>query len=369
MPRQAQVKVDNSFVGGLITENSPLNFPDNAATETWNCVFDETGRVSRRLGFDVEKAYNTNSVTISTDGVFTEFVWHAVAGVGTTSFLVQQQGSTLHFWDVSTGSSDISSNKKSFTVNLTTYLATDSPRSVKDYPCQFASGNGDLLVVSQAIEPLSVEYSSATDSLTVSEILVQHRDFTGVEDGIALLTRTTSTVTDLKINNPEKYYNILNQSWHAGDALSQWDTARTDIPSDADYVGLYRSSSTDAFDNSIVSSISPGNRPAPKGHFILTAWDPDRTQAMVDEGFTGATLGTDSAAISYSNGTVIGNFTSNPSYAFDNSNDVSTGSTARIATTSSGWIGKSFTTPFRIAKVDCYGSNDVGYVSDRKSVV
>ena len=41
MPRQQGIAIENSFIKGLITENTALNFPRNAATEQDNCVFDE----------------------------------------------------------------------------------------------------------------------------------------------------------------------------------------------------------------------------------------------------------------------------------------------------------------------------------------
>jgi hypothetical protein len=40
-----QVFVENSFINGLITEATGLNFPEKAVTETSDCIFDIDGSV------------------------------------------------------------------------------------------------------------------------------------------------------------------------------------------------------------------------------------------------------------------------------------------------------------------------------------
>ena len=71
MPRQAATSAENNFSKGLITETTALNFPENAATETFDCVFTNIGAVYRRAGFDFEDGYQLNSVTKGTSEVFT----------------------------------------------------------------------------------------------------------------------------------------------------------------------------------------------------------------------------------------------------------------------------------------------------------
>ena len=52
MPRNNSLKVYNSFVGGLVTEATPLTFPENGVSDALNCIFDKKGDVRRRLGID-----------------------------------------------------------------------------------------------------------------------------------------------------------------------------------------------------------------------------------------------------------------------------------------------------------------------------
>ena len=57
MPLNVAAQLENNFTRGLITEATGLNFPENACTETYNCVFHENARVERRLGFDYEDGF------------------------------------------------------------------------------------------------------------------------------------------------------------------------------------------------------------------------------------------------------------------------------------------------------------------------
>jgi len=54
MPRNVGSVVENRLIRGLVTEATGLNFPEDACVETYDCVFDNIGTVTRRLGIDVE---------------------------------------------------------------------------------------------------------------------------------------------------------------------------------------------------------------------------------------------------------------------------------------------------------------------------
>jgi len=363
MPRQVATKVTNKFIRGLITEKTALDFPQDACTETFDCVFDETGEVTRRPNLDFETNSTPFIVTPETDEVFTEFLWAAVAGTGAINYLVQQQGSTLRFYDQSI-SVEVSPNREAFVVNLNTYKPPFSTLNPALFQCQYASGNGDLFVVNPACDPFYVTYIATSDSVTSTRIILKQSYFTGVEDGLTITNRPTNTVANLKTNNPEHYYNILNQSWYIADALSQWDSARTDMPSNADYVALYRASETNSFTNSEVTAKSPGNRAAPKGHFILDVANPDRTKALIDDGFKGAVVSVNSPEINREIGTIITNFDAQSANAFDGIFDQTAADSAQ-ENSAGGFIGKDFGTSltFRVASASVYGSNDAGYVT------
>lgn len=281
MPRQVAVSVENNFIKGLITETSPLKFPENACTETYNCEFHINGKVSRRLGIDFEDDFTATALTVD-NNVKNSFVWKNVADEGDKSFVVVQNGNTLHFYNVS-GDSALSSNKHSDTVDLTTFLpAGGSSTTSNIYECQYASANGKLVVTHPKLESFYVEYDESGDSISATAITLRIRDFEGdlsdsLYDPPDIATRPTSTLAAL---NASHRYNLENQGW-TSTTLTAWDTARADMPSNADVPQFFKSGTAtytpgSAFDFSLVANAAIGNSKAPNGHFIYNLYDIDR---------------------------------------------------------------------------------------------
>lgn len=383
MPRQKGNVIENKFIKGLVTENTALSFPKDACTETWNCVFDYTGRVTRRKGFDVEQDFvTTNTLTLTNNEAWTDYHWTNVNGDESLGFYVLQIGSTVRLFQT-TNSTTLGANINAYTIDLTDFLPTGSEDDPGLYPCQFAQGRGNLVVVNQVINPFYVVFDQDTGGFTSTMITLKARDFEGLTTSLGLTERPSESFATLATNRPNHYYNILNQGWANSDAITQWDTARTDMPSNADMVAYYRASGTDSFDNARVTAGSPGNSPAIKGHFILNVGSPDRTAALAAEGFS-ATIAGGSALVSPSAGTIIGNFTdttngSAASYAFDAVKPgrwyrtvsyfggfpsyTATSTCAQRNETTTGWIGKDWGSGVSrvISSVVFAGSSDVGF--------
>ena len=368
MSRKAATQVVNNFSKGLVTEGTALNFPENAATETNNCVFDGDGRITRRLGVDYEDGFIKTSITKQTEEAFTEYVWNAVAGDGNVAYLVQQVGSTLHFFNIS-NSTVPSANKVILEIDLDTYLPSSSLLSSITYPCQYTTIKGNLIVTNKVLNPFRVSYDRATDTFSNEEIRLTFRDFEGVDDGLELTERP---VTDSYTSNPEHYYNLLNQGWFAGSsgtvgkysaqALVQWNGARTDLPSNADIPSLYRASVTDMFDNANVIAAGEGNSPAPKGHFILEVANVSRSYAATADGFS-LELGDEFALIPYNTGTNIGN-TTNTANAFNDDSTEAVGGTYAQFSGTQCYIGKDYSSaPKSIFKAAMLGTTNHGFVN------
>jgi hypothetical protein len=354
MPRQSGSSVENNFIKGLITESTPLSFPENSCTDALNVDFDLTGRITKRRGFDYEESFKMVTTNNPGTDAVTEYVWRSVGGDGNRSFMVQQKGRYVYFYDVS-NNSDVSPNKLTTVLDLDTYKPASTDQVPSINPCGYTAGNGDLVIVNQAIDPIYVTYSSSTGVIAATEIEILVRDFRGLNDGLAVTDRPTATVATLISGNPAHYYNLANQGWLAGDSLTQWDTALTTMPSNSDYISLFRSSATDGFDAAIVTSKTGYNTPAPKGHYVLNAWQPDRT--------IGGTLtfgGTVSFPSLLNDSALarIGSVTS--SFLYDGLSSVTTGSCAQI-TGGSGWFGNNLGSAKKISKAIIYGSSDSGY--------
>lgn len=278
MPRSNNISVQNNFIKGLITEATALTFPENACVDTDNCIFNHYGVVERRLGFEFEDSFTAASID-PTASVIVTYLWENVAGEGDITFVVVQVGNTLHFYEVA-GDTALSDNKHATTINL---LDHDSGvASVANLECQFSSGNGLLFVTGERINTFYVEYNSGAGTLTANTITIEIRDFEGDSaDTETVTSRPTATLAGLDANHR---YNLENQGWTSAQ-LTSWDSGNTTMPSNAD-VNWYFKNSTDDFDfaSTRVDDFAIGNSPAPKGHFIYSIYNVNRSANV-----TGAT--------------------------------------------------------------------------------
>lgn len=335
MASQSGFVVENKFIQGLITESTALSFPQDACTDTDNCVFNEFGKVTRRPGLDLESGYIETSITRQTSERWTEYTWYTNASDSDQAFFVQQKGSTLYFFDITEGTT-ISSSAP-LTLDLTDYVPSGSLLDPALSECNYATGNGRLFVGNAACDPIYIIWDEDGATLDVTTITVQFRDTDGLDDGLGISERPTASVSGLASSNPKHLYNIFNQGWYIGDALSQWDTALTSMPSNADVVSYYRSSATDAFDSARVTAKSPGTGLAPKGHYILALGVEDRAGLVTSESGAAVSLpGSSTTMMNITTKSKIGNTWSNGQRI--NDGDTSGCNYATINGTSP-WIG------------------------------
>jgi len=265
VPRSAGDKAFNTFTNGIITEASPLTFPENASLDEANFVLNRDGTRQRRLGMDFEEnfAFNTNfsSSSLLTDAMQV-IHWYNAGDDGSNNFAVVQVASRLFFYNIEADS--VSANKKAFEVNLDDFA---KPANVAPDAAivQGASGRGLLIIVGEQIEPFYVEYNASTDTITTAQITIEVRDFLGVDDGIPVDARPSSL-------SKEHKYNLLNQGWTNGNISSAFSAFSSAFPSNADVISLARKD-----DNTLDFSLSTdttlvGNTAAPKGHFVVNAF-------------------------------------------------------------------------------------------------
>lgn len=198
----------NNFSGGLKTEFTGLNFPENAATDTENVVFSIIGEAVRREGIDLEVNAVQNS--IYQPGVaYNTYRWTNVGGDGLTQVLVTQVGNTLYFFTSSaaTAASPLSSQLLASTVTISAFQASGNTSTVSQTECQFTDGNGYLFVFHPDCDPFYCTYNAGT--VTSNLITVQIRDFNGIPDGLAVNNRPATL-------SAEHQYNLQNQGWTSG---------------------------------------------------------------------------------------------------------------------------------------------------------
>lgn len=268
MARSKNITVQNNFSKGLITEATGLTFPENACTDTDNCVFNHFGLSSRRLGFDLESQYETFTQSLL-GNVTVSYLWNNVAGEGDISYVVVQIGDVLHFYLVS-ADNPLSGSKHANTINLSTFMPA-GVTSVSNLECQFSSGNGLLFVTNERLDSFYVEYNTSTDTFSGTEINLQIRDFEGdTADVLAVDSRPTSTLAGL---TSAHRYNLENQGWTTTN-LTAWDTAQTTMPSNADVMWSFKNATDDlTYDAAALARVTSGNTQAPKGHFIYNIYN------------------------------------------------------------------------------------------------
>lgn len=254
MARQFQTREFNTFVKGLITEASPLTFPDNASLEEENFVLERDGSRSRRFGIDYEGGHSL-TVAGSPLDLFSSYRWKEASGAGTSDVLVVHMGTDLYFFDTEGGvpySPNLIHTEDLLTISKD--YKGDASAEVKDedtlYEASFAKVGKRLVVACNSREVKSFTYEGG--SITTFAVRLKARDLFGVEDktaGGVDLNSGKGLTTRPTIQTDAHNYNLRNQSWSLryldqqdGDAgvkkdpLVAWKSLHVAFPANADVV-------------------------------------------------------------------------------------------------------------------------------------
>jgi hypothetical protein len=207
MPNQPQASVENNFSGGLKTEFTGLNFPENACTYADNCIFSIIGDVNRRGGINFETNYKWN-VQNSAEVAISTYKWNNVGGDGLTQIVVSQIGGTLYFYLASSATinNPLSTQLLSSSVNISSFTALNGTFD-STVECHYTDGNGYLFVFNKNCDPFYCTYNSATKTITANIITVKIRDTLGIfEPGVPFNYRPATLTA-------EHNYNLVNQGW------------------------------------------------------------------------------------------------------------------------------------------------------------
>lgn len=283
MPRAVATVIENNFGKGLITEAIGLKYPENSCVETFDCIFNTLGAVSRRPGFDYEFGY-AQKVINKTGCAINYYHWKNVSGDGLVSFVVVQVGSTLYFYSSTSGLGSLSSGISASTVDLTVFQAGGSA-DPRQYECQFSDGLSKLYVVHPCLENFYITYSAGT--FTATGYTIKVRDFEGVVDSQAVDNRPATLAA-----NDLHRYNLYNQGWPTDHTyIDAFFAAVAKYPSNADVWWIYKNLS-DVFDPATtVANHTRGNSQAPKGHFILPLYTGNRDTASGLSGINSTSAG------------------------------------------------------------------------------
>ena len=291
-------KIYRSFTKGLITEASPLTFPENASIDEQNFVLNRNGSRSRRLGLDYEGGYSLTST-------------------GFSSAAIQTGKQSFHKWDMPGGDTTVAIGiirilNKLWFIDL----LTNAPRSnllnggsaitlsgLGDAEIETATINNKLIIVSEDLTyPVLLSYNSTTDTVTQTTITVEVRDIWGVDDGLLVNHRPT-TLSD------EHKYNLRNQGWSptiqtttGADAIDRTFTQLGQYPANSDtwVTGKITNPSSgdfEKFDADTMEKNSTSNYQVAKGSYIIDAFNRGAERES-NSGITGLPVDQETGAFS-----------------------------------------------------------------------
>lgn len=235
MPKPSARAEVNNFVGGLITEASPLNFPPNASRDEANFELNRDGTRDRRLGLDYEPGgvfQDISTYYSSSNTPFASYVWKGAGGNPFNELLVVQVYVLLYIY-----------NSKASTISSAFLGTVGGTASVNE--ASFTVVDGKLVVASGQEEIAVVTYNETAaigNKFTISQVRLKVRDLWGIQ-----VTDTPLFETDPKYQgeqggpkDPKHYYNLQNQSWGLPrkNAAGTLDDAITTY---ANYFGRYPS--------------------------------------------------------------------------------------------------------------------------------
>ena len=187
MAKPGQRAEINTFIQGLITEASPLNFPPNASKEEENFELFRDGTRRRRLGMDYLPSETLHTITNFGLGTplspsLGAFFWESAQGVINQDFIVVQNGNKIDLYDATT---------IPYTYYQTIQIAPDDDNNTK---YSFENVEGTLLVTWGIVDPSVLVFGyhpktivfngyAASPKFTLGEATLKVRDFWGVDTG------------------------------------------------------------------------------------------------------------------------------------------------------------------------------------------
>jgi len=292
MPAKKINQPVNTFVGGLITEASPLTFPENASLDEVNFRLCRDGSRERRLGMDYLFNQSTSLSRLQLEKMYGSlYKWEAAQIDGDQTIGVVQVGNLLYFIDLY---ARVKPKLTDPIPLLNGGVPVDTGLS-GGKPIEFATLNGYLLLLCEELpNPYLAYYNKTTDVVTFETANIQIRDFYGVDDGLAINERPTTL-------SETHRYNLRNQGWTSDitttcgtDVLDCTFSTLGYYPSNSDTwlagkIGDLTDANVDKYDPNIAARNFIDAGQVPRGHYILDLYN----RGLDRHNHTGTTLPTD----------------------------------------------------------------------------
>jgi hypothetical protein len=276
--RAAGQKEYVNLAKGILTEISPLSFPDGATSNELNFTINKDGLIrERRKGFSY--IYPLNTFAGADSKLENLFYWrgskYAVAIISNT---VPETFLRVHAIDENfTAVAD---------VKIADALVTTQIAELTNYL---------VITLSNNDKPILLEYLEETDSIVVNRVSLYVRDFELVNDGLS----NSENIVTLSDNHK---YNLYNAGWFVSkkdakdsntfkNTVTAYDDFVGKYPSNAESVGvgmIVDSSGVLVFDAEYVRDAGLGNSLSPRGHYVFAIDSYDRTSKLASPNLDGA---------------------------------------------------------------------------------
>lgn len=281
MPRQAVPAEVNTFVKGLITEASPLTFPENASLDELNFILNKDGSRQRRLGMEFRP--NSANLTLPVSAIgglkINTFKWESVGGDPLKTVIVIQCGKSIYMIDASNPGGLF---EQAFVVGSSDVV-----------DISMTSVDGVLVCASGDKQVTAIDYRDGVYTKTTQTLKI--RDMFGVEDIVSGKDLLSPEYLEFRPDTltAAHTYNLRNQTF-AIPRYVQYDEETLDVisgffgysdpqrfPANSDSVLPYFfANAADEGNREIEryfakeASINPiGSFRAPRGYFIIDALD------------------------------------------------------------------------------------------------
>lgn len=282
MTRQINAVEINKFVGGLITEASPLTFPPNASLDEDNFVLLRDGSRERRLGMDYETAYKEVMTDVQVPGngniATTSIRWPNAGGDAQRNLLVVQIGNQIKVFDA--GLQPISGS--------VIYTKTFEQVSV-DKSFSYAVVDGTMVIATGLKAITILKY--ANGAITTEDRTLRIRDLFGVTDIVSGVNLREGNGVTIRpgVRTQAHTYNLRNQTFAVPRKVVNDESVLDPIVAFRNYAGVDPSNSdavtsalyadandaddrlSERFNAKDIYSSPVGTYPAPKGYFIIDA--------------------------------------------------------------------------------------------------
>jgi hypothetical protein len=287
-------KLYRTFIKGIITEASPLTYPENASIDEDNFVLNRDGSRSRRLGVDYELDYTLKATGLAssliTTGKQSFHKWDSPGGDTTVSIGIIRVADRLWFIDL------LTDNPSDHFLNGGNYITLSG---LNQADIDTAVINNSLIVSSSDLDtPILLTYNVTAQTVSQAVITLKVRDIWGVDDGLTIDNRPVT------LSDTHKY-NLRNQGWRpeitnsddTKDALPYLFTAKAYYPSNGDIWPIGKVTNVtdgnyDKFDANIFDRNSVYTGLAPKGSYIINAFNRGNSRQTLSDVTSG--LPTDS---------------------------------------------------------------------------